>query len=59
MNVLLNSNKPKASISPKMADLIILIDKNVKSAVYTGGNIHGLYFYLEMIVSPMKFTTSG
>ena len=53
------SNKIKASIVPKMTDLITLLDNNVKSAFYTEGNIHGLYCYLEIIGAPTTLTTSG
>ena len=42
-----------------MTDLIKLLNNNVKYAVYTGGNINGLYSYLEMILSSTKWTTSG
>ena len=42
-----------------MIDLITFLDNNGKSAVYTGGNIRGLYRYLEMIGSPTTLTTSG
>ena len=41
-----------------MKGLITFLEKNVKSAVYTGVNIHGLYNYLEMIEAPTTFTTS-
>ena len=41
-----------------MINLITLLDKNVKSAVYTGGDIHGIYRYLEIIGSPTTLTTS-
>ena len=41
-----------------MTDLITFPDKNGKLAVYTGGNICGLYCHLEMIRSPTTFTTS-
>ena len=53
------SDKLKAFIAPKMTDLIKFLDNNVKLAVYIGGNIHGLYRYLEMIGSPTTLTTSG
>ena len=53
------SNKLKALISPKMIDLVTFIDNNVKCVVYTGGNILGLYFYLEMIGFPTILATSG
>ena len=35
-----------------MTDIITLLDNNGKSAVYIGGNIHGIYHYLEMIGAP-------
>ena len=42
-----------------MTYITTFIDNNVKSAVYTRGNIHGLYCYQEMIGAPKKLTTSG
>ena len=42
-----------------MAYLITFIDKNGKSDVYDGGDIHGIYRYLEMIGAPTIFTTPG
>ena len=42
-----------------MTDLITFIDKHGKSDVYDGGDIHGIYRYLETIVAPTKLTTSG
>ena len=39
-----------------MKDLITLIKKNGKYDVHTGGNINGIYSYLEMIGAP---TTSS
>ena len=42
-----------------MTYLITFLDNNVKSAVYTGVNIHGIHDYLEIIGSPTKCTTSG
>ena len=44
---------------PKMIDLITFLDSNGKLAVYTGGNINGLYLYLGMIGYPTTSTTSG
>ena len=41
-----------------MTDLIKFLENNKKQAVYTGGNIHGIYFYLEMIGAPTISTTS-
>ena len=49
MKALTKSEKIKSFIAPKMTDLITFIDKNGKSAVYDGGDIHGIYRYLEMI----------
>ena len=54
-----NSDKIRAFIAPKMTDIIKFLDNNVKSAVYTGWNINGIYCYLETIESPTKLTTSG
>ena len=42
-----------------MTDLITFIDKNGKSAVYEGGDIHGIYCYLDMIGASTTLTTSG
>ena len=42
-----------------MTDLTTFLDKNGKSAVYTGVNIHGTYRYLQMIGSPTTLTTSS
>ena len=41
-----------------MIDLITFLDNNGKYAVYTGGDIHGIYRYLEMIGAPTTLTTS-
>ena len=59
MKALTNSEKLKPFIAPKMTDLITFIDKNGKSDVYDGGDIHGIYCYLEMIGSPTTLATSG
>ena len=58
MKALTKSEKIKAFIAPKMTDLITFIDNKVKSAVYDGGDIHGIYRYLEMIGAPTTLTTS-
>ena len=54
-----NSDKLRAFIVPKMTYLIKFLDNNAKSAVYMGGDIHGIYRYLEIIGDPTTFTTSG
>ena len=54
-----NSEKLRDFIAPKMTYLITFLDKNGKSSVYIGGDIHGIYLYLEMIGAPTTFTTSG
>ena len=59
MKALSNSDKIKVLIAAKMTDIITFLDKNGKSSVYTGGNIRGIYHYLEMIGAPTTFTTSG
>ena len=46
MKALTKGNKLKAFIAPKMKDLITFLEKNGKSAVYEGGDIHGIYRYL-------------
>ena len=53
-----DNDKLRAFIVPRKTDLIIFLVKNVKLVVYTGGNIHGFYCYLEIIGSPTRFTTS-
>ena len=58
MKVLSKSDKLKVFISPKMTDLIKLLDNNRKSAVYTGRNINGIYIYLDMIGATTTLTTS-
>ena len=59
MKALSKSDKLRSFIAPKMTDLITLPDNNGKSAVYKGGDIHGIYRYLDMIGSPTTLTTSG
>ena len=46
MKALSNSDKLRAFISPKMIDLITFLDNNIKSDVYTGGEINVIYHYL-------------
>ena len=59
MKALPKSDKIKALIAPKMTDIITFLKKKGKSAIYTGGNIHGLYRYLDIIWDPTTLTTSG
>ena len=59
MKALSNSDKLRAFIALNMIYLIPLFENNGKSAVYTGGDINGIYLYLEMIGYPTTFTTSG
>ena len=59
MKELSNSDKIIAFISPNMIDLVTFPDNNRKSDVYTGGDIHGIYCYLEMIGDPTTLNTSG
>ena len=42
-----------------MTDIIVFLNNNSRASLYTGGNIHELYRYLEMIGSPKTLTTSG
>ena len=58
MKELSTRDKDKALIVPNMTYLIKFLDKDGKSAVYTGGKNHGLYRYLDMIGSPTTLTTS-
>ena len=59
MKALTKSEKLKAFIAPNMTDLMTLLDNNDKSAVYTVGDIHGIYRYLDMIGAPTTLNTSG
>ena len=59
MKALKKSEKIKAFIAPKMKDPITFLEKNRKSAVYEGGDIHGIYRYIEMIGAPTTLITSG
>ena len=58
MKKLSKSDKIRAFIAPKMTDLITFLDNNMKPSVYIGGEIHGIYSYLEMIGAPTTLTTS-
>ena len=57
MKALSKIEKLKLFIVPKIKDIITLLENIGKYDVYTGGNINGIYSYLEMIVSPTAFTT--
>ena len=57
MKALTNSEKLKAFMAPKITDLINFIDTKGKYAVYDGGDIHGIYHYLETIGAPTTLTT--
>ena len=59
MKALTKSEKLKPFIAQKMTDLITFLDKDGKSDVYDGGDIHGIYRYLEMIGYPTILTNSG
>ena len=58
MKALSKSDTLRAFIASKMTDIITLLDNNGKYAVYTGGDINGIYRYLDMIGYPTKLTTS-
>ena len=45
-------------IATKMTDIVTFLDNNRKSTVYTGGYIHGINRYLEMIGYPTTLTNS-
>ena len=59
MKALSKSDKLRAFIAPKFTYLITLPDNNGKLAVYTGGDIHGIYLYLYIIGATTTLTTSG
>ena len=46
MKALLNSNKLKVFIAPKMAYLITSLENNWKTPIHTGTHIHYIYHYL-------------
>ena len=53
------SYKLKAYIALKMKDIITFPGNNGKWSIYTEGNIHGFYCYIEIIIAPTNLTTSG
>ena len=53
------SDKLRSFIMLKMTDIITLLYNNGKSAVCIGGDIYGIYHYLEIIGAPTPLTTSG
>ena len=59
MMALSKSNKLRYFIGPKITDIITFLDNNIKSAVYTGGDINATYRYLDMIGDPKTSNTSG
>ena len=59
MKALESSDKLKAFIAPNITDLIILLDKNRKLYICTGGNIHGIYCYIFMIGAPNNLNSSS
>ena len=59
MKELSKSDKLRDFIAPKMTDIITFLDNNGKYAVYTCGDINGIYRYLDMIGEPTTLTTSG
>ena len=52
-------DKLRDFIAPRMTDIITFLGNNVKSAISIGGDIHGVYRYLEMIGNSTTLTTSG
>ena len=59
MKELSNNDNTRDSSAPNMTYLITLHDNNEKSAIYTVGDIIGIYRYLEIIGFPTTLTTSG
>ena len=58
-NTLPRSDKLRDFIATMMKYLITFLDNNGKYAVYTLGDIYGIYCYLDMIGAPKILTTSG
>ena len=58
MKALSKSDKLSVFIAPKKIYIVTFLDNNEKFAVYIGGDIHGIYRYLEMIGAPTTLTTS-
>ena len=58
MKAFSTSGKLRSFIAPNMKDLVTFLYNNGKSDVYIGGDIHGIYLYLEMIGAPTTLTTS-
>ena len=58
MKAFSKSDKLRGLIAPNITDLITFLENNGRSDVYTGGDIHGIYRYLEMIGDPTTLTTS-
>ena len=56
MKELSKCDKINATIAPKMIYLIAFFHKNVKSDICTGGDIYGLYCYIETIEYPTNLT---
>ena len=59
MKALSNSDKLKSFIAPNITDIVTFLDNYGKYAVYTGGNIHRIYCYLEIIGAPTTLTPAG
>ena len=59
MKAFSDSDKLRDFIAPKMTYIITFPNNNGKSAVYTGGDIHVIYRYLDIIGDPKILTTSG
>ena len=59
MNSFSNIDKLRAFVAPKITDLTTPLDNNRKSDLYKGGDIYGIYRYLEIIGAPTTLNTSG
>ena len=59
MKTFSNGDKPKAVIVSNMTDIFIFLDNSIKSFIYAGVDIHGLYCYIERIGSPTTLIISG
>ena len=46
-------------MEPNITYLITFLDNNGRYIVYTGGDIHGINRYIDIIGAPTTLTTSG
>ena len=59
MKKISNFDKIESLIVPNIIDLIIFLDKTVKSDTYTGRFIRGICFHLDIIGATPNLNSSG